>query len=658
MSLSTTYTKVETDFLIQQLEEKASDKYNDESNSIANDIIKFIDINTGENVNYRETTSWYDGSAMNDGKVDGVIYIKKNSKYYRREFTEINAKWFKQDSDYDDTVSIQKWLDASKFGNLFLPSGIYYISNAVKFSSNTRISGEGVLKRANAISTQTTTPVTTSTNPTVISVVDASNFRVGMSVTVTTGFNNSNGCYRQHYITAVNGNNITVDTNFTKDMPSGSTLVTHHEILSTIGTVDNVVIEGITVDGNSQNNNLYTAWQVNFSAYISANNSEIKNCKFINNQADGLIAGGTFVKITGNLIENSGGNGLHLSGISNCNITNNRIINSTLSITGTDNTSGSDHADGAITWSELVSDIVVDGNYFDTGRTIIGGIGGSTNNDIQFINNVCKNATFKGIEFVQSSTTPEDGKNMIVANNKFFNCKRLSFENSNGGGLGESIGVKNVIINGNHLIGTTINLHRAKYINISDNIFDMAANTDIAILMDRPQYTSITNNWFKNGGRGVYISASALSGVILIGYQLIISENKFTNQKENAITFEGLTGYMYPYATFDSNDVYNDLTNAGFVAVQGSRGVIVRNNNINVVNNGNGVICSGDSVANPYGIQGTIVTGNNIVVPSANHSVRMYTGESKCVAKNNTLSKDVTNEEPTHNTVSDNYIFG
>ena len=76
MGLSTTYTKTETDFLIQQLEEKTSDKYNDESNSIANDIIKFIDINTGENVNYRETTTWYDGSAMNDSKVDGVMYKK------------------------------------------------------------------------------------------------------------------------------------------------------------------------------------------------------------------------------------------------------------------------------------------------------------------------------------------------------------------------------------------------------------------------------------------------------------------------------------------------------------------------------------------------------------------------------------------------------
>ena len=93
MGLSTTYTKVETDFLIQQLEEKTHDKYNDESNSIANDIIKFTDINTGENVNYRETTMWHDGSVMDDSKVDGVMFIKKGGKYYVRQYTgSINVK--------------------------------------------------------------------------------------------------------------------------------------------------------------------------------------------------------------------------------------------------------------------------------------------------------------------------------------------------------------------------------------------------------------------------------------------------------------------------------------------------------------------------------------------------------------------------------------
>ena len=102
MGLSTTYTKTETDFLIQQLEEKASDKYNDESNSIANDIIKFIDINTGENVNYRETTKWLDGTNMTDAKVDGYMYRKLGSKYFLRILKEpVRVEYFGAKGDYD-----------------------------------------------------------------------------------------------------------------------------------------------------------------------------------------------------------------------------------------------------------------------------------------------------------------------------------------------------------------------------------------------------------------------------------------------------------------------------------------------------------------------------------------------------------------------------
>ena len=146
MGLSTTYTKAETDFLIQQLEEKASDKYNNESNSIANDVIKFIDINTGEDVNYRETTTWHDGSAMDDSKVDGVIYIKKNSKYYKRQIDSIvNVKWFgaKGDGVTDDTYAIQQCFDfADKYKfNVILDNGIFKITQTINISGEISVDG-------------------------------------------------------------------------------------------------------------------------------------------------------------------------------------------------------------------------------------------------------------------------------------------------------------------------------------------------------------------------------------------------------------------------------------------------------------------------------------------------------------------------------------
>ena len=154
MGLSTTYTKTETDFLIQQLEEKTLDKYNDESNSIANDIIKFIDINTGENVNYRETTTWHDGTTMDDSKVDGDIFVKRGSKYYvLSEFINqkiINVKKIGAVGDgiADDTNAILKAINFVRNFNgkkitIFIPNGIYRHSHlGVIAIKNVTVKGE------------------------------------------------------------------------------------------------------------------------------------------------------------------------------------------------------------------------------------------------------------------------------------------------------------------------------------------------------------------------------------------------------------------------------------------------------------------------------------------------------------------------------------
>ena len=160
MGLSTTYTKAETDFLIQQLEEKASDKYNNESNSIANDIIKFIDINTGENVNYRETTTWNDGSAMTDAKVDGVIYIKKGTKYYKRVVIGYaDPRWFGAKGDgvdkgvgnYEgDHDAINAALRLCK--KVKLESGTFIVKKPIVLNDGNEllIEGDAVLKLGDA----------------------------------------------------------------------------------------------------------------------------------------------------------------------------------------------------------------------------------------------------------------------------------------------------------------------------------------------------------------------------------------------------------------------------------------------------------------------------------------------------------------------------
>lgn len=100
--------------------------YNDDT--LAGDIIKRVDINTGEDVNYRETTTWHDGSVMTDAKVDGVIYKKVGTKYFELQYDSIlNVRWFgaKGDGITDDTESFTKALNAGK--SIFIPAGRYLV---------------------------------------------------------------------------------------------------------------------------------------------------------------------------------------------------------------------------------------------------------------------------------------------------------------------------------------------------------------------------------------------------------------------------------------------------------------------------------------------------------------------------------------------------
>lgn len=142
-------------------------KYNDPTETTAVDILKRVDINTGENVNYRETTTWHDGSAMDDSKADGVVFIKKGIKYYKRDSVfNLNVLHFgakgdtnSNDVGTDDTDALQNAIDAShnlynfavmsggnRIGSttVYLPPGRYKISSPLILKEGVVIKGESI----------------------------------------------------------------------------------------------------------------------------------------------------------------------------------------------------------------------------------------------------------------------------------------------------------------------------------------------------------------------------------------------------------------------------------------------------------------------------------------------------------------------------------
>ncbi|QQT27812.1 glycosyl hydrolase family 28-related protein [Sphingobacterium spiritivorum] len=75
---------------------------------------------------YESVSVWRDGSPMTKEKVDGVIYIKKENKFYKRNYSgKLNVKWFgaKGDGKTDDSKAIQAAFDYGE--SLFFPAGKY-----------------------------------------------------------------------------------------------------------------------------------------------------------------------------------------------------------------------------------------------------------------------------------------------------------------------------------------------------------------------------------------------------------------------------------------------------------------------------------------------------------------------------------------------------
>ncbi|MCQ9638744.1 hypothetical protein MP478_05020 [Chryseobacterium sp. WG14] len=113
-----------------------TDEFFSASDSNTANLVRLVDSHTNEDVNFKRITSWIDGTAMDDTKVDHIIYRKKMDSggspfyYVRTDVTagDLDVRIFgvKADDINDDTSALQAAFNmACKLGlNILLPAGI------------------------------------------------------------------------------------------------------------------------------------------------------------------------------------------------------------------------------------------------------------------------------------------------------------------------------------------------------------------------------------------------------------------------------------------------------------------------------------------------------------------------------------------------------
>lgn len=362
----------------------------------------------------------------------------------------------------------------------------------------------------------------------------AAGFFIGLIITISDGTNTTDESVppttydqRQHTVTAVSGNNITVDNTFATSSATIGTPYTVVSIGSMVsvdvpsGTIDDATLLGGTLDGNRSNNTTLTKWQVQQELFLLKSvNFRSDNINIVNSPADAIIYGGDGTRINNPKLNNIGGAFFHSSGVTG----NGAIISNPIMKDGRQTVAVSGHGKGAISYSlntakVIYENIQLDGSLYGG----IGGFSGSSNNQSEFFNGYITGV--QGAELILIGGATEDvtidGLDVTAFDTSGGVDSRIAIGNGSTG----PINTKIVNCNFKNCTGRVEGAERAHF---SGNTWDgQALSSSINVIT----YTSDCDDCYIDdvvlGGRSGVIIASGSSNITV--------EGEFSNFRRNAV---------------------------------------------------------------------------------------------------------------------------
>lgn len=218
-------------------------------------------------------------------------------------------------------------------------------------------SGEAAtLKRCN-------TPVTTLTadvsiGATELPVASVAGFETGMWISPVRHADDSfsGGEVIQHPVAHVSGNVLSIYNSLEKAYGAGDKVVTSFAMVRDTRDQDGVVFEGLVFDGNAQNNDHFVSWARHSSLWLTGNSSQVRHSRFVHSQGDAITDQGVSSLIEFNEFTELNGSAVHFSSAAQTLVRNNHMWKTNLRAERVE------HAEAAITWSLLNTDIRVENN--------------------------------------------------------------------------------------------------------------------------------------------------------------------------------------------------------------------------------------------------------------------------------------------------------
>lgn len=529
----------------------------------------------------------------------------------------------------DDTLAIRAAIAAAgRDRTIVFPSGATFLltGSLIPMEGQTFWGYGARLKRANQITTTTTSAINTVESPISVTVTNASAFRAGMEVTVfdANGFDANN-----HLVLSVQGNTISLGTRFSTAFPAGATLVTSFSQVN--GSAPGVRILGLEFDGNRANNTAIQKWQNHNEIRISSDRGIIRDCYIHDAQSEGIQAGGVGMEVRGNFITDSNGNGIHMSGSTGARVLANYIRRSNLAGTGPG------HADGAIIFSNLTGDTVVADNYIDSALSGIGSIDSDDNSGVVIRGNTIRNCSVYALDMVANSLAM--GR-VIFEGNLVYDSRIVSLNNT--GAAAPGAGPYRTQIRGNYFENTRVMLKGASDITVSSNTFAITDTDMPAVVATNTVRLIVSGNQFSGGSIGVNIDGGTTRDAA-------ISDNICLNQRIGAIRFT--TDGMVNVAA-DGNTITGEAgsVGAGYVGILLAAGTSATGNRMSISAGLAGIQM-------PQGVAdktGGIATQNIIRSSPAVPSILVPAGARNNIATGNFIEQDIANASAESNTLSPN----
>ncbi len=519
-----------------------------------------------------------------------------------------------------DTDGIRAAITAAGVGGTlhFRPRETFLIDGELTpLEGQTWIGYGATLKRCNVVSAT----LTAASSGATVTVDNPAVFRVGMHVSLWDGSDNE---ISNRKITSIVGNTITTSTSWVRAFAAGATLYSSLSVIS--GAADGVRIVGLTIDGNRANNTVTAQWENHCEIALSSDRARVRDCYLHDALCEGIQIGGVDVAVEGNVIENAGGNGIHLSGTTGARIVGNSIRNANLA------GAAPGHADGGIIASNLVADTLVDGNYIENAIAGIGSWDSSDNSDLTVTNNTIRNCTSYGIEM--RLPNGQILGNIVISNNRIYDSGSVQlYQTDNGTPV--DIGPRRIVISANYLENTTIFVNYCFGVVVANNqvYFDAADDASRGISIAKGGNILVSGNQTRNGGYGIYHD----SATALITGNLIINAH-----------LRGIN--LYNNAALRGNYIVSDTSvAAAYYGIVLQNGDTAESNTIIATKGAYGILCPNGGA----GVQGGIVISNVVKTPAGVPSIRAGGGSVNNIIKGNYVQQAVS-DGGAGNTVADN----